>query len=114
MRDKKSIFLFTAPPSRSEITLDRYLSKRFQMRLTRPPTRDSKTRKDRVNLTFLLKEAARGVISPIKMRDRPPTISFSPTFSGKKTTPTADKAPRVADKISRFVVVFVFEKRDAK
>jgi hypothetical protein len=35
-------------------------------------------------------------------------------LSGKKTTPTAAKAPRVADKIRRLVVVGVFEKSDAK
>jgi hypothetical protein len=114
MRDRKSIFLLTAPPSRSEIALDRYLSKRFHIRLTRPPTRDSKTRKHKVNFTFLFKDAPRGVIRPIRMSEIPLTKSFNHRFSGKKTTPTADRAPRIADRISRLVVVFVLEKIDAK
>ena len=114
IKERKSIFRFTAPPSAPSNIPDMYLSSNPHKKETAPPSNASKIKKAKTNFTFRFTVTGFGVIKPIINSPSVATANFSIATSGKKTTPTAVNAPINEEAISLFVEVGTLEKQEAK
>ena len=84
------------------------------MKLTAPPTSASKIRNEKINLIRRLNVTFLVAKNPINNNPSVETPNFKNVYSGRKTTPTAIKAPNRADNISLLIEDGIFEKHTAK